>query len=206
MTKAAEKHAEVQAAAAGDEASKAGLTQLLGEKQKDPQIAYGYTRPQEAGGEMITALLPVGIFGRKSEFANSQMAIAGSLAAGDLVATAGVDPPMALRNLDCLAGAVSERGAGFRDPDRMSAVPWSAQVTRRRGADSIKQLAVFLNRWALANDAPEKEIREALRNAAFFQTRLRMAAYRLTAFDVQMAGAIVVTCAGFSPLFHPDGL
>ena len=47
---AAEMDAELQAAAAGDETSKAVATQLLMTKQEDPQSAYGLTRPQDEEG------------------------------------------------------------------------------------------------------------------------------------------------------------
>ena len=108
LAKAAEKHAELQAAAAGDEASKAVATQLLTKKRENPHIAYGYTLPQDEGGEFGPALLAVAKNENKKQFTNTQMAIAGLMVAADLVATAGLDPPRAFQNLGRFAKAVLE--------------------------------------------------------------------------------------------------
>ena len=60
-----------------------------------------------------------------------------------------------------------------------------------------KQLLVFHDGWALENNASDEEIKGALLNAAFFQPQLPTVAYRLGAFDAQMAGARRPMCAGF---------
>ena len=107
LTKAAERHAESRAAAAGDEASKAVTTELLIKKQKDPQIGSGRRR-----GICCSIVFSC------QKFADTKWAIAGAAIATDLIAPAGLGPAMPFRNLDCFAKAVSKRGAGFRDPDR----------------------------------------------------------------------------------------
>ena len=78
-------------------------------KRKDPQIAYCFTLPQDEGGELITALLSVDEYEYKSEFTNSQMAVAGATMAANFAPTAGFDPPMAFQNLGIFAETVSKR-------------------------------------------------------------------------------------------------
>ena len=82
---------------------------------------------------MISALLSVGQYEYKNDFSNTQLAIAATMMAADLITTAGFGPPTVFRNLDNFVKAASDRGAGFCDPFRMSTAPWFAEVVRRNG-------------------------------------------------------------------------
>ena len=76
--------------------------------------------------------------------------------------------------------------------------PWFAVVDRRNGAGSDKnQPSVYHNGWKLEPGASDKQVNEALMNAARFQSSFRLAPYRLNAFDIQMAGTRRAIRAGF---------
>ena len=64
---------------------------------------------------------------------------------------------------------------------------------------SEKQLLVLHDGRASKNNASDEEIEAALYNAALVQSRLQTAAYKLNAFDVQMAGTRRVMRAGLLP-------
>ena len=95
LAKAAQLNAELKAAASGDEASREVAIQMMRRKAGEAQISYAYTLPQNEGGVLISALLSVGQYGYKCNFSNTQLAIAATMIAGDLVRTAGFDPPVA---------------------------------------------------------------------------------------------------------------
>ena len=154
---------------------------------------------QDGGGEVVTALFSVSKYEYKDKFVNTKWAIAGAAIATDLITPAGLGPAMPFRNLDCFAEAVSKRGAGFRDPDRVALIPGFAQVGRRNGVGSDeRQPLVSYNWWALGDNASDGEIKEAPFNAAHFQPQIQTVAHRLNALDVQMAGTRRSMCAGFS--------
>ena len=198
LAKAAQLNAELKAAASGDEASKNVAIQMLREKAGTEQISFAYTLPQNEGGELISALLSAGQYEYKNDFSNTQLAIAATMMAADLINTAGFDPPTVYRNLDNFVKAVSDRGTGFCDPFRMALVPWFAEVARRNGVGFDKgQLVVFHKGWKLEQDASQDEVNLALMNAANFQSFLQLVSYRLNAFDIQMAGTRRTMCAGF---------
>ena len=198
LAKAAQLNEELKAAAGGDEASKEMAIQMLRKKAGTEQINYAYTLPQNEGGELISALLSVGQYGYKSDFSNTQMAIAATMMAADLVTTAGFDPPAVFRNLDNFVKAVSDRGAGFCDPFRMALIPWFAEVARRNGVGFDKgQLVVYHKGWKLEQDASQDEVKMALTNVVHFQSFLQLVSYKLNAFDIQMAGTRRTMCAGF---------
>ena len=198
LAKAAQLNEELKAAAGGDEASKEMAIQMLRKKAGTEQISYAYTLPQNEGGELISALLSVGQYGYKSDFSNTQMAIAATMMAADLVTTAGFDPPTVFRNLDNFVKAVSDRGIGFCDPFRMALIPWFAEVARRNGVGFDKgQLVVYHKGWKLEQDASQDEVKMALMNVVHFQSFLQLVSYKLNAFDIQMAGTRRTMCAGF---------
>ena len=198
LAKAAQLNAELKAAASGDEASKEVAIQMLRKKAGTEQISCAYTLPQNEGGELISALLSVGQYEYKNDFSNTQLAIAATMMAADLITTAGFDPPTVFRNLDNFAKAASDRGTGFCDPFRMALVPWFAEVARRNGVGFNKgQLVVYHKGWKLEQDASQDEVNLALMNAANFQSFLQLVSYKLNAFDIQMAGTRRTMCAGF---------
>ena len=59
-----------------------------------------------------------------------------------------------------------------------------------------KQLLVLRNGWALGPDASDEVIKEALSNAAHFQSQLQAMVCRSNASDVQMAGTRRAMCEG----------
>ena len=105
LAKAAQLNAELKAAASGDEASKEVAIQMLRKKAGTEQISYAYTLPQNEGGELISALLSAGQYEYKNDFSNTQLAIAATMMAADLITTAGFDPPTVFRKLDNFAKA-----------------------------------------------------------------------------------------------------
>ena len=198
LAKAAQLNAELKAAASGDEASREAAIQMLRKKAGTAQTSYAYTLPQNEGGELISALLSVGQYEYKSDFSSTQLAIAATMMAADLITTAGFDPPTVFRNLDNFVKAVSDRGTGFCDPFRMSMAPWFAEVARRNGVGFDKvQMVVYHKGWKLEQDASQDEVKTALMNAVHFQSFLQLVSYKLNAFDIQMAGTRRTMCAGF---------
>ena len=146
LAKAAELNTELKAAASGDEASREAAIQTLRRKRRAAQINYPYCFPQDEGGELFPTLLSVGQYEYTGGFSNTQLAMAGAMMAAELISAAGFDPPTASRNLDNFAKAVSNRGAGFRDPFRMALAPRCAAAARRNRVGFDKnQLLVFRN-------------------------------------------------------------
>ena len=94
LAEAAQLNAELKAAASGDEASKNVAIQMLRKKAGTEQISFAYTLPQNEGGELISALLSAGQYEYKNDFSNTQLAIAATMMAADLINTAGFDPPI----------------------------------------------------------------------------------------------------------------
>lgn len=198
LAKAAMANAELKAAASGNEAGREAAIQMLRRKADAAQVSYDYTLPQNEGGELISALLSVGQYKYKSTYSNSQLAIAGTMIAADLINTAGFDPPTVYRNLDTFVRAASTAGAGFCDPFRLALAPWFAAVARRNGVDFDKnQLVVFHEGWKLETDATQDEVNQALENAANFQSFLQLVSYKVNAFDVQMTGTRRCMCVAF---------
>ena len=198
LATAAQLNAELKAAASGDEASREVAIQMLRKKAGTAKTSYAYSLPQNEGGELISALLSIGQYEYKSEFSSTQLAIAATMMAADLINTAGFDPPTVFRNLDSFVKAVSDRGTGFCDPFRMSMAPWFAEVARRNGVGFDKtQLMVYHDGWKLEQDASQDEVKLALMNAAHFQSFLQLVSYKLNAFDIHMAGTRRTMCAGF---------
>ena len=197
LAEAAQQYAELKAAASGDEASREAAIQMLRRKKGAAQINYAYTLPQNEGGELISALLSAGQYENKCNISNTQPVIAGATTAADLVTTTGFDPPTVFRNLDNFAKGAPDRGAGFRDPFRLSMVPRFADVARRNGVGFDRnQLAVYHNGWKLEPNATEGEANEALTNAARFQSFLQLESYKLNDFVIRIAGARCTMCAG----------
>ena len=60
LAKAAQANAELKAAASGDEEAREATIQMLRRKAGTGHVSYDYTLPQNEGGELISALLPVG--------------------------------------------------------------------------------------------------------------------------------------------------
>ena len=59
------------------------------------------------------------------------------------------------------------------------------------------QLTVYHDGWKLEQDASQDEVKQALGNAAMFQSFLQQVAYRVNAFDILMAGTRRAMCAAF---------
>ena len=71
------------------------------------------------------------------------MAIAPAIIAADLARAARSDPPGVSQNLDFFGAAISDGGAGFRNPQLMARVPWYANRAARNGVmfDDAGQMA-----------------------------------------------------------------
>ena len=89
-------------------------------------------------------------------------------------------------------------GKGVCDPFRLALAPWFAAVARRNGVCFDKnQMTVHHDGWKLEQNASQDEVKQALENAAMFQSSLQQVAYRVNAFDILMAGTRRTMCAAF---------
>ena len=131
MATCAEDHMNLRVLTAGNAESQTVPTQMLKSKEHDPNIRYGYTLPHRGDVQVISALLPADKFEYTSDYNSTQLAIAATTTAADLVMKAGFDPPVAYQNLDIFATSASKRGMDFRDPQLTALIPWIAEVAAR---------------------------------------------------------------------------
>ena len=86
---------------------------------------------------------------------------------------------------------------GFCDPKLMTLVLRYANITTRNGVAYGRnlQLARHVD-WCSDVGASEQDFCQTVADAAFFDSSLQLAWYRINAFDVTWAGTRRTTCAG----------
>ena len=130
LAKAAQANAELKTAASGGEEAREAAIQMLRRKAGAGHVSYDYTLPQNEGGELIAALMSVGQYKYKCNYSNSQLAIAATMMAADLINTAGFDPPTVYRKLDTFCQGGVSCGHGFLRSIQIG----SGAMVRSRGA------------------------------------------------------------------------
>ena len=125
---AVDEHMHIWALAAGRDESRAIAAQQQQDRVNVHQIQYSYTMPQGGGGEIISAHVLADCYEYTDAYNEQELAIAATIIAADYIATAGSDAPSAYRNLDSFVTAASDRGVGFRGPQRVALVLWFANV------------------------------------------------------------------------------
>ena len=153
---------------------------------------------------IINAPLPDG----KYQFANfcgdPQFAVAGALAAADLVQTAKFGPPAVYANTDRFAKAPSARGVGSADGRLPAMASRHAAVAEANGVefDQNDQL-VFRKSWFAKGRTVSEQLAQVMHFAAAFESTLHVAAYRANAFDVRLEDARRTACSGFAAHSFP---
>ena len=98
----------------------------------NPQIQCSFTTPQDWRGEIIQALLSEDRYEFAKSYDDSQLVIAATMIAADLLWTAKWGPPAVRRNLDSSAATIPDRGMGFCEPQLMACVPLYASVSIKK--------------------------------------------------------------------------
>ena len=119
------------------------------------------------------------------EYDSSQLTLAATKVAAELVRTSICGTPAVRQDLDSFATAISGRGMGFCAPQLIARVPWCASMAIRNGVtlDNTGQ-TVRRHGWNLAESASDEEAEKA-----HFESTLHVVAYRINAFDAKLTGA-----------------
>ena len=196
LDSAASKRLNLSAPAGGAEESRQVAEQQLGNRAKGAQIQYSFAMPQDGGGGIIQALLPVDlrICGRLRLWS---AVLSGDNGRGRFEVGAKIDPPAAYENPGSFAAAVADRGMCFCEPQLMARVPWIACVAIRRGvaSDNTHQMANH-HGWYLDVCASDKGATHAAEGAAHLESSLQMAARCVNAPDVKSADTRRAICVG----------
>ena len=142
----------------GMEESRQIAGQELRDRAKGAQIQYGYTTPQDEGGEVNESLSSEGRYEYVRDFGGRQVAISVTMAAAFWAWPAKFDPPALYRHLDSFATAISDRGMGFCGPRLLPAVLWYAAVAAKNGVTCDRGAQLVDMSGGIFNSAPQLKI------------------------------------------------
>ena len=118
----------------------------------------------------------------------SQLVIATTTIAADLVRVATFGPPAADQNLESFATATLGCGMGFYRPQLAALAPWCANIAMRNGVALDKMGRTALRRgWYLNGCISVGEVEKAAEVAAYSESSVQMAAYQIDALRVKLA-------------------